>query len=105
MAAFLISLLTVVAHGGLVFWRQFSLQREIPLWYSMAEDNNQLADKKYLWVLPIIGAGILLVSLLLKLIVKKDDDAKALRRVIGWLTVVWEILLLIITTRIILLVT
>ncbi|MCL2110276.1 hypothetical protein FWH30_01710 [Microgenomates group bacterium] len=105
MATFLISLAICIVHTVVVWWRLFYLQPQIPLWYSLAEDNNQLADKKHLWILPIIGGAILLVSLLLKLMVRGDSDAGASKKIIGWVTVVWEVLLLVVTLRIIILVT
>lgn len=90
----IISLLVV-----LIFY--IGLQKEIPLFYSLSNDQ-QLADKKFIFVLPMIATLINAVHFLIAYI-EKEIDYNILRMFIQ-ITLLLQILLLAILLRIIIIV-
>ncbi len=90
----LISILLVV-----IFY--FSLQKEIPLFYSLSSDQ-QLANKKFIFILPIIATLINLAHFIIVYIEKEIND-NILRMFIK-MTLLLQVLLLAILLRIIIIV-
>ena len=90
----IISLLVV-----LIFY--IGLQKEIPLFYSLSNDQ-QLADKKFIFVLPMIATLINAVHFLIAYI-EKEIDYNILRMFMQ-ITLLLQILLLAILLRIIIIV-
>ena len=99
IASWTVNLLLV----GLAIVFYFQLPPQIPLFYSLAEDNQQLAHKIWFFLLPAIGLIINLLHTFLLNFFRHYDEF--LIRLFAGLTLAWQILILIIAARIILLVT
>jgi hypothetical protein len=105
MAIIIISLGILVINGLIVGLQFNNLPPEIPLWYSLTEGSGAIAGKRWIWTIVALGLLVWISNLGLCLAIKKDEDKKILQKVIGCLTVVWELLLLIVAVRIIILIT
>ena len=88
---------------GLVIIFYFQLPPEIPLFYTLSEESQQLARKIWFFLLPTLGLIINFSHGLWAKWFKKYDDF--LLRLWSGLTLSWQILLLLIVVRIIFLVT
>lgn len=86
--------------AALVFSR---IQPEIPLFYSLNDVNQQLVDKKFIFLLPIIGLLIVITHWLIIKIGSKNTKT-VLWRLLAVVTLVLQILILAINWRIIIIV-
>lgn len=82
------------------FWR--FLPPLIPLFYSRLEINEQLAEKKWLFVLPLIATAITIVHFFVIWLARKYDQT--LLKVFSYVTIFLQLLLLAVLLRIILIV-
>ena len=99
LASWIINLLLI----GLAIFFYFRLPPEVPLFYSLALDEQQLAPRLFFFLLPALG---LLINFLHTLVLNwfRHYDEFLLRLFAG-LTLAWQILIFIITLRLIFLVT
>ncbi len=82
---------------SLIFYSQ--LQPEIPLFYSLPDANNQLVSKHWLFLLPSISLAINIIHLILIRLLRKLEEL--ILSLFAWSTVVLEVILLLVTLRII----
>jgi uncharacterized membrane protein len=82
---------------SLIFYPR--LQPEIPLFYSLADANDQLVNKQWLFLLPSLSLAINIIHLILIRVLKKLDDL--ILALFAWSTVILEVVLLLIVLRII----
>ena len=99
LSSFIANVLTA---GAAIFFYG-KLQPQIPLFYTLADGNDQLVEKKWLFLLPVIALMINVIHLLLLRAGKNYDDF--LKRLFALITLIFQILILAITLRIIILVT
>ena len=97
-AALAVSLFNLA--GAAVFY--FRLQPQIPIFYSLADLNSQLANKEMIFLLPAIGLGMWIAHLVIMRFNKSIDAF--MWRLLAMVTLFLEILILIINARIIYLV-
>lgn len=93
--SFLIILIALIMYG--------SLQPEIPLFYSLPDSSQQLANKIYIFLVPIISFLITIGHFALLLLSKSME--KRLKKMFAWITVILQIIFFMIFLRIILIVT
>ncbi len=82
---------------SLIFYPR--LQPEIPLFYSLADANDQLVKKQWLFLLPSLSLAINVIHLILIRGLQKLDDL--ILALFAWSTVILEVVLLLIVLRII----
>lgn len=80
----------------------FQLQPLIPLFYSLAEPNEYLADKYWIFVFPVISACITVGHLLLLPMLRNHD--RVIQQLFSWLTVLVQVLCVVAALRVILIV-
>lgn len=87
---------------GLSIFGYWKLQPEIPIFYSLAQSNQQLANKYWIFLFPALSFFTTIINFSL---IKKNSDLEAiLVTVISWTTTVWQILLLLTCLRLIMIV-
>lgn len=91
----LIILITLVMYG--------SLQPEVPLFYSLPKSSQQLANKIYIFLIPVISLVITLGHFSLLLISKNME--RRLKKMFAWITVIFQIVFFMIFLRIVLIIT
>ena len=80
----------------------FFVQPNIPLFYSLAQNDQQLVNKEYLFVLPFLSLTFGVMNILLITILKKYD--KLLLSLFSWVATIFQVLLLFALLRILLIV-
>ncbi len=69
----------------------FTTQPDIPLFYSLAQNNQQLVGKEYIFILPILAIVFGIMNMLIITILKKYD--KLLLTLFSWVTTIFQALL------------
>lgn len=75
------------------------LQPEIPLFYSLTEGNGQLADRRMVFLLPLIGILINALHQILLWLGKNYNPF--LKRLFALVTLIFELMILVINLRVI----
>lgn len=77
----------------------FRSQPQLPIFYSLPEPNDYLADKQWIFVFPVLSTAITIVHLLLLPIMK--DHHRMMNVLFAWLTVITQALCVLAAVRII----
>lgn len=84
----------LVGLASVGYWR---LQPEIPIFYSLAQSNQQLAPKYWIFLFPFLS---FLTTLSNFALIKRNSDLEAiLVAVISWTTVAWQLMLMLTCLR------
>ncbi len=77
--------LLIVALSGLITVTTYSrTQPEIPLFYSLAQPEQQLVNKQWLFLFPIVSAAILVIHRISIQFLRKHDEK--LTKIFTWMT-------------------
>jgi hypothetical protein len=90
-ASCFLTLLTTIAY--------FQLQPKVPIFYSLGEPNEYLADKAWLFVFPVISTTITVTHLLLLGLLRSHH--KVMNQLFGWLTLIVQSLCVVAAVRIV----
>ncbi len=78
----------LIGLASLGYWR---LQPELPIFYSLAQSNQQLAPKHWIFLFPFLS---FLTTICNFSLIKQNSDLEAiLVAVISWTTVTWQLML------------
>lgn len=77
----------------------FRSQPQLPIFYSLAEPNDYLADKRWIFVFPVISATVTILHVLLLPLMRSHH--RTMNMLYAWLTLVVQALCLIAAVRII----
>jgi hypothetical protein len=80
-----------------------SLQPEIPIFYSLPKSSQQLADRVYIFLFPIIS--LMITTSHFSLLMLSKNMERRLKKMFAWSTVILQVVLFIIFLRIILIIT
>lgn len=80
--------------AGIGYWK---LQPEIPIFYSLAQSNQQLAPKYWIFLFPFLSFLTTVTNF--SLIKRNSDLETILIAVISWTTVTWQFLLMLTCVR------
>jgi hypothetical protein len=90
-ASCFLTLLTTIAY--------FQLQPKVPIFYSLGEPNEYLADKAWLFVFPALSTMITITHLLLLSALRLHQ--KVMNQLFGWLTLIVQGLCVVAAVRIV----
>lgn len=96
---FLISLLFTVALSLVLLILYFSLQPEVPLFYSLAQPQDYLVPKQWLILFPLFSSGITLGHF--ALLRSIQNYGKVIQTLFAWTSVSLHIMLIVAFARII----
>jgi hypothetical protein len=99
---FLVSILVTCFLALITTVAYFQLQPQIPLFYSLAEPNDYLAAKHWIFILPSFSAVVTFLHLLILPTLRNYN--RVMNQLFGWLTLTIQVFCIIATLRIMMIV-
>jgi hypothetical protein len=98
----LLSLLFSSITGFVTVVAYQNLQPIIPIWYSLTQLEDQLANKMWLFTLPVVALSLTIVHIFILRYVLKNEET--VMQLFAWMTVIMTGLLMLCLIRIVLIV-